>query len=125
MWCLSFNITPSSRWVVTLSILEHSPPTWIDSRLIIEEPPQRPAPVAPIPSLLIDAPIAEQPAAPSRSQANKKRGKPKPTISLRLKSGNTQLTPFRPQSQNKVEIEVALEDSQMGTSLQYEWVLLT
>lgn len=116
MWCLSFSITRSSQWVVTLSILEHSPATWIDSRLIIEEPSPRPAPVTPMPSSLIDAPIPEQPSPNARNKANKKRSKPKPAISLRLKSGNFQLSPLGSHSQ----IEVALEDSMMGPSLQYE-----
>jgi len=120
MWCLSFSITPSSQWVVTLSILEHSPPTWIDSRLIIEEPSPLPAPATPVPPSLIDAPIPEQPSSTARNKPNKKRNKPKPAISLRLKSGNYQLTPLVSHSPNRGEIEVALEDTMMGPSLQYE-----
>jgi hypothetical protein len=120
MWCLSFSITPSSQWVVTLAILEHSPATWIDSRLIIEEPPQPPAPATTMPASLIDAWIPEQPSPSSRRT---KRSKPKPTISLRLKSGHFQLTPLASHSAGQSEIVVALEDSMMGPSLQYELVL--
>jgi hypothetical protein len=117
---MSFSITSSSQWVVTLAILEHSPPTWIDSRLIIEEPPQRPAPAAPMPPSLIDTSIPDQPSTPFSNKTNKKRGKPKPAISLRLKTGNQQLAPPVSNSSVRSEIVVALEDSMMGPSLQFE-----
>ena len=120
MWSLSFSITSSSQWVVTMAILEHSPSTWIDSRLIIEEPPQHSAPAEPTSHWLIDAAIPDESSSSSRSQGNKKRSKPKPNISLRLKSGNQQLTPFVSNSAVRSEIVVALEDSMMGPSLQYE-----
>jgi len=37
MWRLGFTTTPQSveKWVVQLKLLEHSPPTWLDSRLFI------------------------------------------------------------------------------------------
>jgi len=40
MWCLSFSITHNSDWFVMLSISDRSPATWVDSHIIIEEPPQ-------------------------------------------------------------------------------------
>ncbi|KAF7308764.1 hypothetical protein MKEN_01075500 [Mycena kentingensis (nom. inval.)] len=52
MWRLGFHVSERRRpgmpapgaWYITLSLLEHSPPTWIDSRLLV------PAPEAPQPS---------------------------------------------------------------------------
>jgi hypothetical protein len=66
MWCIRFHIITeegaSNRrrpgaWAVSLSILEHSPPTWIDSRLIIRDlsgrPRQLPSPSLPSPKNLL------------------------------------------------------------------------
>ncbi|KAJ7255516.1 hypothetical protein B0H12DRAFT_1202187 [Mycena haematopus] len=50
MWRLSFNVStqerrrpglpPPGTWYVSLSLLENSPPTWIDSRLLVPAPPE-------------------------------------------------------------------------------------
>jgi hypothetical protein len=124
MWCMSFCITPESQWAVRMAILENSAATWLDSRLIIEEASQRPAPVSAPPTSLIDAPDPDQPNGYTSSQANKIRSKPKPPISLRVKTGNNQLIPlvphFRSANRGTSEILVALDDSPMGRSLQYE-----
>jgi hypothetical protein len=140
MWCLAFSIE-SSKWVVKLSILEHSPATWIDSRLIIEEPPRRSTTVSPIiPSLIDTDVIDEQPA----KRSNRRREKPKPAISLRIQTKYNQIGPSGsnstlngsiaaiglrihnqiapPGSNNALNgsIVVPLEDSLMGSSLQYD-----
>jgi hypothetical protein len=134
LFSLAFSIAPPSQpweysahkagsWLITLALLEHSPPTWIDSRLIIEEPSsqqqQQQQQQQPTTSL-IDAPIPQ----PSRT-------KPKPTISLRLKSVNQELVAPRvedgkhkrkwekDQEMKKDRIVVGLEDSLMAGSLMY------
>jgi hypothetical protein len=128
MWCLSFAIatdTPKrtgvkpGSWCITLSLLEHSPPTWIDSRLLIEEPRRPPSPK----KLLDDLP------SPLSIFGQNAKLKPKPTISLRLKTGNAQLiapsestSSFMSQCDPQNEISVSLDDSMMGAGLQYEWV---
>ncbi|KAG5641831.1 hypothetical protein DXG03_004134 [Asterophora parasitica] len=112
MWRLEFSIVQTAQhhgprqgsWCISLSLLEHSPPTWIDSRLIIPE-------AAPL--------IAESPSSPSLLDRVKARPKPKPTIVLRLKS-SAQLV--APPSRQATSLVVSLEDSMMGSSLQYALV---
>ncbi|KAF4562700.1 hypothetical protein EYR36_004094 [Pleurotus pulmonarius] len=108
-------------WCVTLSLLEHSPPTWIDSRLLIADSGDPPGDSVTTPPLtpsasppLISLPFSASPSSPSR--------KPKPTISLRLKCSE-QLIPLEgarrhPRNAQSV-IVTPLEDSLMGASLQY------
>lgn len=48
MWGLEFFIAPENSWCVALSLLETSPPTWINARLIIPEaipPSTKPKPI--------------------------------------------------------------------------------
>ncbi|KDQ29940.1 hypothetical protein PLEOSDRAFT_1021085, partial [Pleurotus ostreatus PC15] len=137
MWRLAFRVMPSQEpaeryhtrslrpgtWCVTLSLLEHSPPTWIDSRLLIADSgdPQNDSlldstpPTTPSGSpSLISLPFSASPPSAPR--------KPKPTISLRLKCSE-QLIPAegaRRHPRNAQSVIVAsLEDSLMGASLQY------
>jgi len=100
-------------WCISLSLLEHSPPTWIDSRLIIPEPTPTTAEPPFQPST--------SPSSPSLLDRIKARPKPKPTIVIRLMSP-LQLVAPPATSQNHKEctaIVVSLEDSMMGSSLQY------
>ncbi|KAF8058527.1 hypothetical protein FPV67DRAFT_1428150 [Lyophyllum atratum] len=122
MWRLEFSIAqdPSGSgsarqgsWCISLALLEHSPPTWIDSRLIIPEPTPTsaetpfPPPTPPSsPPSLLDR-VKARPAKPNPTPP-----KPKPTIVIRLKS-REQLV------YGQSQIVVALEDSMMGSSLQY------
>ena len=90
MWRLEFFISPENgvhpgSWGVALSLLETSPPAWLDSRLVIPE--------AAIP--------------PST--------KPKP-IELKLRS-NSHLGQLQAPMRNN--IQVMLQDSLMGSNLQY------
>ncbi|KII91156.1 hypothetical protein PLICRDRAFT_37851 [Plicaturopsis crispa FD-325 SS-3] len=91
MWKLVFCVDESGAWSVALSIMTHSAPTYIDSRLLIDAPP-------PTPSV-------------------ERKPKPKPTISLRLNSGSSQLSPL-PNAQDTITVQ--LQDSMMGPTLQYE-----
>jgi hypothetical protein len=135
MWCLAFSVASDDRpstgprsgaWCLSLSLFEHSPPTWIDSRLLIKEPFRVSSPPSPA---LIDAPTPEvtSPSLPSPLlPVRNGRFKPKPTITLRLKSGNAQLTPPSSASPGRnrdhdrqSQIVISLDDSLMGSSLQY------
>lgn len=118
MWCLEFSIIPEGArhlrapgdvhpgsWIVTLSLMENSPSTWIDARLLVSEPD---------PSLrklntLIDSPISET------------GGRLKPTITLRLQSKDQLHAPASRRHSHRVydRIVVPLEESLMGKSLQY------
>lgn len=121
MWKLEFSIANGSQhadprpgsWCISLSLLENSPPAWIDSRLLVQEPDT----TSPIPS-----PDTKSPTSPGRSASSPfvfgaSRPKTKPTISIRLKSTEQLFAPRPHQAQSKVV--VSLEDSLMGSSLQY------
>ncbi|TCD61627.1 hypothetical protein EIP91_008151 [Steccherinum ochraceum] len=114
IWRLSFMIVenPSGmmlgtkhyttgKWLVALTLLEHSPPTWIDSRVLIEDP-------------LSGALRSDSPANPIHSSSRS--AKPKPTIELRVRSQVMQLQSHGHHSL----IGASLDDSLMGNSLQYE-----
>ncbi|KAJ7504304.1 hypothetical protein B0H11DRAFT_1981584 [Mycena galericulata] len=88
MWRLSFNVStlenrrphlpPPGTWYVSLSLLENSPPTWIDSRLLVPAPPES----------------AMEPSSASGLFGHGK-ARPRPTLSVRIKA-NEQLMASRP-----------------------------
>lgn len=81
-------------WVATLHLMEHSPATWIDSRLVIEDPRTRSAPTGSTMKL-------------------------KPTVELRMKHSE-QLVPYTGPYSGAPTIIVPLESSLMANSLQYK-----
>ncbi|XP_006460566.1 hypothetical protein AGABI2DRAFT_203651 [Agaricus bisporus var. bisporus H97] len=101
MWQLRFFVEPEDSraqgrrpgsWCVSLSLMEHSPPTWIDSQLLIAEP---------------------------RILKDGKSSKRKPTITMRL-SSTSPLTPRSTyRGAGITEVVVTFEDIPMATSLQY------
>jgi len=121
MWRLSFfiagehklsNDPPSGSWCISLSLLETSPPTYIDSRLVIfEAKSSQPA----------NSPSSTEPPSPNRGHSSPFRtpsNKPKiSTISIRLKS-REQLEVARQHNSGR-RIVVALEESLAGSNLQY------
>ncbi|KAF8161651.1 hypothetical protein B0H34DRAFT_796403 [Crassisporium funariophilum] len=123
MWRLAFVIIPESNghrnglspgsWCITLGLLETSPPTCIDSRLLIAEA----ATSLPKASDLLDdsTPPPTTRQSPFRRPSNTP--KPKPTISLRLQSSEQLEAPRRGQAGR--QIVVSLQDSLMGANLQY------
>lgn len=115
MWKLEFLIAPENgydkcrpgSWCISLSLLETSPPTWIDSRIIIPEatPPSA------------DHHSDSPPSASPRFKLHSKSLKPKPAIELRLESNEQLEAPRKGQSPKR--IIVTLQDSLMGANLQY------
>ncbi|KAF9257843.1 hypothetical protein L218DRAFT_965004 [Marasmius fiardii PR-910] len=117
MWRLAFCISNEKwrhdrprfgAWYVCLTLLENSPPTWIDSRLLIPDA-----------SLTIPPPSSSSLAdVPPRSDDGSKRLKP--TISIRLTT-RVELGPkqggFNPHNQSN--IYTLLESDSNGPSLQY------
>jgi hypothetical protein len=98
--------------------METSPPTYIDSRLVISEAK----------SSLPNSPSSTEPPSPKRSPSSPFRtssnplSKPKnPEISIRLKS-REQLESARDRHHRGKKIVVALEESLAGSNLQYGWV---
>ncbi|CCM01019.1 uncharacterized protein FIBRA_03067 [Fibroporia radiculosa] len=93
------HIATPGTWVVLLSLLEHSPPTAVDSRLIIKD---------------AGSPCDTPPSSPQDSPSGRKE-KGKPTISLRLKTGPIPLSPEGHHSY----IGASFKDSLMADSLQF------
>jgi len=120
MWRLEFSIAPENgydscrpgSWCISLSLLETSPPTWIDSRLII---PEATSPSADHHS---DHHLNPPLSASSRFKLPPSNAsKPKPAIELKLES-NEQLEVAR-RGQPPKRITVTLQDSLLGAHLQY------
>ncbi|KAG6834911.1 hypothetical protein H0H93_006439, partial [Arthromyces matolae] len=127
MWRLEFLIAERSRqnepkegsWCISLSLLENSSPTWIDSRLLIPEPIAPTSNPSPLPN---EGP--SQPTSPSlmdRVRSKTQVVRPKPTISIRLKANHQLVAPPHRSRHEKVSstIMVSLDESVSGASLQY------
>ncbi|KAF7356529.1 hypothetical protein MVEN_00986500 [Mycena venus] len=77
MWRLSFNVSthdrihhaPRGTWYAALSLLEQSPPTWVDSRLLVSAP---------------EPDMKQQLSGPLGMFGGKPR--PRPTLSVRIKA---------------------------------------
>ncbi|KAJ6581603.1 hypothetical protein B0H19DRAFT_513799 [Mycena capillaripes] len=112
MWRLSFNVSTQDRihhprrgtWYAALALLEQSPPTWIDSRLLVATPDTEPD-------------TKEQLSGPLSLFSGKAR--PRPPLSLRIKA-KEQLRARRGGYGNEiiVPLDGAGADGGMG-SLQY------
>ncbi|KAF7356520.1 hypothetical protein MVEN_00985600 [Mycena venus] len=117
MWRLSFNVsthetrrfgipTPGT-WYVSLSLLENSPPTWIDSRLLVSAPPES---------------ATEPPSGSGFANGLFGAGKPRPrpTLSARLKA-NDQLQVGRRGPGHRSQIIVPMDGGEADGlgSLQY------
>ncbi|KAF8216588.1 hypothetical protein K438DRAFT_2007423 [Mycena galopus ATCC 62051] len=82
MWRLSFNVStqermrhpPRGTWYAALSLLEQSPPTWIDSRLLISAPP--------------DADTKQQQLSGPPLGLLGGKPRPRPTLSVRMKAND-------------------------------------
>ncbi|KAK0236265.1 hypothetical protein EDD85DRAFT_635775 [Armillaria nabsnona] len=103
LWRLSFFVSSQDRrrsprrgsWCVGLSLMDSGPPTWVDSRLIIQD-------------------------QPVQDVIDEEQSKPKPTISLRIKSPGELVPTNAPAHANQTkQIVVSLEESIMGKTLQF------
>ncbi|GJE98197.1 hypothetical protein PsYK624_144200 [Phanerochaete sordida] len=116
MWCLAFlesdgiscSAGEKGAWVVSLSLMEHSPPTWIDSHLLIDD-------------------TRGAPSTPSSSKASAKSfmgmpaSKAPPQIELRLKTSSQLAPPSANRHHDFVrDISLPLRKSPMGDSLQFD-----
>ncbi|KAF8216596.1 hypothetical protein K438DRAFT_1914479 [Mycena galopus ATCC 62051] len=118
MWRLSFNVStqdrrrdypPPGTWYISLSLLENSPPTWIDSRLLVPAPPES---------------AMEPPSGSGFATSLFGAGKPRPraTLSTRLKAldqlQSTTRGPRRHRSRIIVPMDGGESDGGLGC-LQY------
>ena len=120
MWRLEFSIAPEhgyhrhrcrpGSWCISLFLLESSPSTWIDSRLIIPEaiPPSTDHPSDHVNSSASASPQFQPPSTASICKA----------IELRLGSSRRQLEASRSGRPPK-RILVKLQDGSKGANLQY------
>ncbi|ESK86122.1 hypothetical protein Moror_9312 [Moniliophthora roreri MCA 2997] len=134
MWKLAFcvsqkdhvhhTIPRTGTWYIQLSLLENSPPTWIDSRILIPDASLNVPP--PGDSSLLDIDSQPSPSTPVPASTSffgslagrASQPKPKPTISLRLQARD-QLSAANKSSFHQSSIHVPLENSLMANSLQY------
>ena len=128
MWGLSFFVAPQPRhlgdppsgsWCISLSLMETSPPTYINSRLVISAVQSSPLPNS---SSSTDPPSPKRgPSSPFRTSSNPLNKPKNPDISIRLKS-REQLEVARGRHYSGRQIVIALEESLAGSNLQYGWV---
>ncbi|EIW54156.1 uncharacterized protein TRAVEDRAFT_60610 [Trametes versicolor FP-101664 SS1] len=107
-------------WVAVLSLLPHSPPTWIDSRLVIEDPRARTHP--PPPPDPTGPPTSLREAVEGMMQFDAQPGsaKPKPKIELRMKRSEQLTAPPNMRYPNHSVIPAPFEENTLAHSLQFK-----
>ncbi|KAH9893489.1 hypothetical protein C8Q73DRAFT_666187 [Cubamyces lactineus] len=119
----------TGSWVVVLSLLPHSPQTWIDSRLVIADPRTRPPPSSG-PSSPFSSSV-QSPAGPPTSpfkvtedttQQEPHDPPPKLRIEVRMKRNEQLIAPNSPRSTPHRAIAASLDEDARGPSLQLECV---
>jgi hypothetical protein len=122
----TWNYTKGA-WLVELSLMEHSPPTYIDSHLLIADARTLPSPRPTTPSTTIMSPSGSMPGTLSFTKDTDS-GKPKPMIELRIKTTKSQqLAPHsraRTDSALVDSLHIPLSKNSLANSLQFEYVLL-
>ncbi|KAI0061965.1 hypothetical protein BV25DRAFT_1763874, partial [Artomyces pyxidatus] len=127
LWYLTFSAAEASSghklgsWLVTLGLSDHSPPTWVDGRLIIEDLSPPADPPRPMPDANFAArQLSRFGSLPPPRHPSKE--KPRPTVSLPIKSGSREVAPMHPAPSAHHEVVVPLDKSMMGANLQLECV---
>ncbi|KAI0740849.1 hypothetical protein C8Q76DRAFT_607717 [Earliella scabrosa] len=113
---LAYKNVKGGSWVIKLVLLPHSPPTWIDSRLVIEDPRAHGHPNGEHASASSGAPTSLIEASAKTGSEETPQGKPKPPIQLRLKA-REQLSP--PRYSAGPMIILSLEENASANSLQF------
>jgi len=100
-------------WAVMIQMMEQSPPTHLDSRIIIKEPEKELPP--PSPAITPNRGLASFLTSSSTSP------KPNPPIEFRLKTSAAELTAVRAgrRADYSQKVQVLFTDSAQGNSLQY------
>ncbi|KAI0323699.1 hypothetical protein GY45DRAFT_1332340 [Cubamyces sp. BRFM 1775] len=109
-------------WVVILSLLPHSPPTWIDSRLVIEDSHIRTSqlPQAPSPSSSSSSSPPSSSSSSSSSPTPPPVHTPRPNIELRMKRHEQLVASSSPRSTPHRVIAASLDEDAHGPSLQLD-----
>lgn len=123
LWWLRFHVfnghyegvDRTGAWAVSLSILEHSSSTWLDSRVVIREPPRD--------SQLPATPRSNSgPLSSFMDSLNPGSSDSKPPITVRLKTDTSQpLTSLYPDRSPRTGVKLTcfLDDVSSGTTLQF------
>jgi hypothetical protein len=127
LWCLKFYATSEKRtkalgpWAISLSIVNPSPPTWLDSRIVILEPRRKP------PAYLPPWPLPKGSAVASLLPASSPdHRREKPPIQFRLQTKSSQLQPSV-SSKTKAgrnELVTHFSENPASSGLQYPYGLL-
>ncbi|KAJ7714359.1 hypothetical protein B0H16DRAFT_1667211 [Mycena metata] len=115
MWRLGFHVAAYDRvgqpriskgeWYASLSLLENSPPTWIDSRLLVAAPPE--------------SETKEELLVGARGVFSSGKARPRPTLSMRLKS-HTQLRARRGGHGDEIVAPLDTEGGMCGLQYAYK-----
>jgi len=127
MWWLRFHVLSERQevttrkcpgaWAVSLSILEHSTPTWLDSRLVIREPLRPSHSITPSECSTLSS-IIDSISGPPEPRT-------KPDLFFRLKTGTSDINQLHPLPANRKRhsrtdvLTVLFDDVPLGSSLQY------
>lgn len=138
LWYLRFHATPDKNtgalgpWVISLSIINPSPPTWLDSRIIIMEPRRKPLinlPPWPLPkssavgSLLQgSSPDARQEKPPIQFRLQTKTHQLQPSASAKAKAGRTELVAYFAENEASSGLQYPYECSCLSRT--YSWLIL-
>ncbi|KAI0752819.1 hypothetical protein C8Q80DRAFT_1148406 [Daedaleopsis nitida] len=115
----------AGSWVVKLSLLPHSPPTWIDSRLVVDDPRAPDSPVPGVSSPASSGPptsLLEAIARMSREEVPQA-PKAKPPIVLRIRAREKLTAPLTSSSRDDMPmisaISVPLQENRLADGLQF------
>ena len=117
---LSHRVKAGS-WAIKLALLPHSPPTWIDSRLVIEDPRFRGQQAVSAAGSSSGPPTSLLEAILSPGEGSDSMKKARPPVEVRLKA-REQLTapPSWSPNSDKSMVVVALEENPLANGLQFK-----
>ena len=123
LWCLKFYAAPDKKtgalgpWTISLSIVNPSPPTWLDLRVIITEPRRKSARLPPWPLPKGSAVASLLPASSPDLRREK------PAIQFRLQTNPHQLQPptSAKMKPGRNELVAHFAENAMSSGLQFPY----
>jgi len=105
-------------WTISLSIIDPSPPTWLDSRLVITEPRRKSSAFPP------PWPLPDSSAVASLLSSSSETRREKPPIQFRLQTKSAQLHPATAKRSKKRRqgLVARFADKPASSGLQYPYV---
>ena len=123
LWCLKFHSNDKrtsalESWAISLSIINPSPPTWLNSRIVILEPRRKP------PTQLPPWPLPKGSAVASLLPASSPDlRREKPPLQFRLQTKNNQLQPSTSSKTKagRTELVAHFSENPGSSGLQYPY----